>query len=118
MRAQEQIHSRHNAGRHAFLSQHARSPKSTHIVWKGLGEMTPQADSSSTRKLPALEELQGRPQWVCWRKEQRKGKLTKVPYSPTTGRRAESDNPSTWCTYARPTHALHAGNYHRLGSMF
>jgi len=80
--------------------------------------MTPHADRSSTRNLPALQELQRRPQWVCWRKEPRKGKLTKVPYNPMTGKRAESDNPATWVSYAHAHQALHAGTYHGVGYMF
>jgi putative DNA primase/helicase len=80
--------------------------------------MQPHRDVSYTRKLPALEALQARPQWVCWRKEQRQGKLAKVPYSATTGRRAESDNPATWASYAQAVLALQAGTYHGLGYMF
>ncbi len=36
-------------------------------------------------------------QWVCWCSEarERDGKPTKVPYSPTTGARARSDDPGT-----------------------
>src|SRR6266567_7644972 len=87
-------------------------------VGKGRGDMQPQADISSTRKLPALEELQARPQWVCWRKEQRKGKLTKVPYSAVTGRKAASDNPQTWATYAQAIQAQRACHYDGIGYMF
>jgi putative DNA primase/helicase len=36
------------------------------------------------------EELTERPQWVCWRYEERGGKLTKVPYVPETGGRAST----------------------------
>ncbi|MEC5321753.1 DUF5906 domain-containing protein [Aurantimonas sp. A3-2-R12] len=39
-------------------------------------------------------------QWVSWKTELREGKPTKVPYSPATGRRAKSDDPSTWATRA------------------
>ncbi len=80
--------------------------------------MQPHRDVSYTQKLPALEELQARPQWVCWRKEQRQGKPTKVPYSATTGRRAESDNSATWASYAQAVQALRARNYHGLGYVF
>ncbi|MBV9688464.1 MAG: hypothetical protein JO202_02015 [Ktedonobacteraceae bacterium] len=74
-----------------------------------------QASTSYTQRLPALEELQARPQWVCWRKEQRQGKWTKVPYHPLTGRKAESNNPQTWVTYAQ---AQRAGTYDGVGYMF
>ena len=42
-------------------------------------------------------KLQGR--WVCWKREVVKGKETKVPYQPN-GRRAKSNDPATWSTYA------------------
>jgi putative DNA primase/helicase len=80
--------------------------------------MQPHRDVSYTRKLPALEALQARPQWVCWRKEQRQGKLTKVPYSATTGRRAESDNPATWASYAQVVQAQRTRQYDGIGYMF
>src|SRR5437588_566231 len=81
--------------------------------------MIPQPDDvSSTRKLPALEELQARSQWVCWRKEQRQGKLTKVPYSATTGSKAQSDNPQTWATYLQAAQALRTRHYDGLGYVF
>ncbi len=80
--------------------------------------MNQHADISPTRNGPALEELQAHPQWVCWRKEQRKDKLTKVPYNPLTGRWAESDNPQTWATYAQAVQAQRAGSYDGIGYMF
>lgn len=42
------------------------------------------------------EQLTERPQWVCWRYEERDGKLTKVPYTPGTLRRASSTDLMTW----------------------
>lgn len=39
-------------------------------------------------------ELKKEPRWVCWKFEQRGGKATKVPYTPT-GRRAKSNDPAT-----------------------
>jgi len=71
-----------------------------------------------TRKLPALEELQARPQWVCWRKEERQGKLTKVPYNARTGNKAQSDNSATWASYAQAVQALRTGTYHGIGYVF
>ncbi len=68
--------------------------------------------------LPALEELQARPQWVCWRKEHRRGKPTKIPYNAATGQWAKSDAPATWSSYAQARQALHAGAYHGVGYMF
>ena len=80
--------------------------------------MNQQADISYTRNGAALAELQARPQWVCWRKEQRQGKWTKVPYHPLTGRKAESDNPQTWTTYIQATQAQRASKYDGIGFMF
>jgi len=80
--------------------------------------MNQQADISYTRNGAALTELQARPQWVCWRIEQRQGKWTKVPYNAKTGRKAESDNPQTWASYAQAVQAQRAGNYDGIGYMF
>ncbi|MBP6965074.1 MAG: hypothetical protein KBC96_11775 [Armatimonadetes bacterium] len=44
------------------------------------------------------EELKARPQWVCYRIEQRNGKPTKVPYQAGR-RRAKSNDPSTWHSF-------------------
>lgn len=42
-------------------------------------------------------ELRKFPNWVAWRYEQTEsGKPTKVPYSPVTGRRADSTNAQDW----------------------
>jgi putative DNA primase/helicase len=45
------------------------------------------------------EELKERPQWVCWRYEERDGKTTKVPYTPFTAFRASSTDPKTWTPF-------------------
>jgi hypothetical protein len=42
-------------------------------------------------------ELRARRQWVLWRFERRRGKITKVPYIPhKSSRNARSNDPSTW----------------------
>jgi putative DNA primase/helicase len=46
------------------------------------------------------EELTERPQWVCWRLEERKGEPTKVPYEPGTFSRASSTDLMTWKTFS------------------
>lgn len=38
--------------------------------------------------------------WVLWKLETVKGRVTKVPYSAITGRKASSTNPETWSTYS------------------
>src|SRR5262249_45355435 len=44
---------------------------------------------------PALVDFIDHRQWVAWRNEPRDEKLTKVPYT-AVGRRAKSDDQSTW----------------------
>jgi AAA domain len=44
-------------------------------------------------------ELRELPQWVVWRREERDGKATKVPYDAKTGQRASSTDPATWTTF-------------------
>ena len=51
-------------------------------------------------------ELRARPQWVVWREETRKGKPTKVPYSPITGKKASSTKSATWGTLEQALTAL------------
>src|SRR6266702_4097702 len=80
--------------------------------------MQSQTNIPYTRMLPALEELQARPQWVCWRKEERQGTFTKVPYNARTGNKAQSDNPETWASYAQAVQALRTGTYHGIGYVF
>jgi hypothetical protein len=48
-----------------------------------------------------IEDLKQRKRWVCWKltKVPGRDKPTKVPYQPN-GRKAESDDPNTWSTYA------------------
>src|SRR5918998_1633274 len=57
-------------------------------------------------------------QWVCWRTEERNARPTKVPYSPTTGSRARSDDPATWATLARAREAAREGAYDGIGFVF
>ena len=40
--------------------------------------------------------MRERQQWVVWKRESRNGKPTKVPYDPHAGRRARTNDPSTW----------------------
>src|SRR5215207_9107834 len=57
-------------------------------------------------------------QWVCWRLEERDGKLTKIPYSPLTGSRASSTSPDTWASYSEAVAAYRDGGYNGLGFVF
>jgi putative DNA primase/helicase len=88
-------------------------------VEKGV-PMSAQETVSSSSTPPALEELQAHPQWVCWRKEARGGKPSKVPYNPRTGTLARSDDPATWASYAEAKAAWdkRSHRYDGLGYMF
>jgi putative DNA primase/helicase len=59
-----------------------------------------------------------RPQWVNWRYEERDGTLTKVPYSPRTGRRASSTDLMTWASFEEVVEALEGGRYDGIGFVF
>ncbi len=45
-----------------------------------------------------LASLADKPLWVAWVLEPRKGRMTKVPKDPATGRSAKADDASTWGT--------------------
>jgi hypothetical protein len=57
------------------------------------------------------------PQWLVWRNEEVKGRLTKVPYDAKTGRKASSTDPSTWTTFEQAVEAF-ARNDHYDGVGF
>lgn len=59
-------------------------------------------------------ELKSLPRWVCWRFEQRGGKATKVPYTPT-GRRAKSNDPATWAAFDECRAAHESGSFDGIG---
>jgi putative DNA primase/helicase len=60
------------------------------------------------------------PQWVVWRSEPRPGKSkpAKVPYTPTTGQRANTTIPATWGSYAQALASYRLGGYDGLGYVF
>ncbi|MEW6635874.1 MAG: hypothetical protein AB1425_03575, partial [Actinomycetota bacterium] len=57
-------------------------------------------------------------QWVCWRAEERMGKKTKVPYSPTRNAHARADDPKMWGTLAEARKAVHERGYDGIGFVF
>lgn len=64
--------------------------------------------------LEALPDaLKSRRAWVVWKEQSRNGKPTKVPYAPVTGRRARTNDPSTWTSLA--TARRHLARYDGLG---
>lgn len=46
------------------------------------------------------DDLKSYPQWVCWKYITVQGRKTKMPITPNAGRRARTNDPSTWGTYA------------------
>jgi hypothetical protein len=72
----------------------------------------------AVRHIPDV--LRQRPHWVVWRRQTVGGKLTKVPYSATTGRKASTTDAGTWAPFAVAQGALAApgASYDGLGYVF
>ncbi|SEP27218.1 hypothetical protein SAMN04487948_13022 [Halogranum amylolyticum] len=64
------------------------------------------------------EELVERPQWVCWRREQRDGKATKIPVVPGVGSFASSTDPETWGDFETACDYLERGRADGVGFVF
>ena len=64
------------------------------------------------------EELRNLKQWLCWNRETRDGKETKVPYIPNTKKRASSTNSSTWKTFDEAIMAYRTGKHAGIGFVF
>ena len=62
-------------------------------------------------------ELQARPNWVWWKKEERNGKTTKIPKS-TKGGNASTTNPDTWSTFDQACDASDAWDGDGIGFVF
>lgn len=79
---------------------------------------TAAVDPPTIENIP--EQLTERPQWVCWRREIRAGKPTKVPYTPGTERRASTTDLMTWRTFSEALEAYEAGEppYDGIGFVF
>ncbi len=66
-------------------------------------------------------ELKKRPQWVCWRYAlDSKGRFTKHPYNPRTGRMASHSDLMTWSRFETVFEAYEsgAGGYDGVGFVF
>ena len=61
------------------------------------------------------DNLKAPRQWVVWRLETVKGKLTKPPYSVHTGGKASSTDPKTWATFVHALKRYEHGGYDGLG---
>ena len=57
-------------------------------------------------------------QWVCWRLEERDGKLTKIPYSPLTDEKASTTDPDTWAAYAEAVASRKERGHDGIGFVF
>jgi putative DNA primase/helicase len=82
-------------------------------------------DATPTATFPVLaenipEELKRRPQWICWRLEERNERWTKVPYVVGTERRASSTDLMSWRTFSEALSAYERGEppYDGIGFVF
>lgn len=62
-----------------------------------------------------LQTTKDQPQWICWSKETRDGRETKVPKSPLYDGNASCTNPKTWGTYEQAVDAVSAYGYTGIG---
>lgn len=53
--------------------------------------------------------------FCCWRREERNGQMTKVPYDPKTGERARANDPSTFSDYEEAVWKAHAFSCNGVG---
>lgn len=63
-------------------------------------------------------ELRREPRWVCWRREERGGKTTKLPVDAHTGRMAKSTDPATWATFEEAVAAVGRWRCDGVGFVF
>ena len=62
------------------------------------------------------QELKTDALWCVWKREERGGKTTKVPYNPRTNNRAESNNPQTFSDFNMAEEAYKIdGEYEGVG---
>jgi primase-polymerase (primpol)-like protein/uncharacterized coiled-coil protein SlyX len=64
---------------------------------------------------PALVEHD---QWICWREQERDGKPTKVPISPTNGGFASSTDEQTWTSFDDALEHAEIGKADGIGFVF
>ena len=60
------------------------------------------------------QTLQDRQQWVCWRRLERDGRATKVPFSPE-GKPASVSDPGTWTDFETALNAYQQGGFDGIG---
>lgn len=71
---------------------------------------------ASLENVPA--ELRREPRWVCWRREERNGRATKLPVDAHTGRMAKSTDPATWATFEEAVAAVGRWRCDGVGFVF
>jgi hypothetical protein len=54
-------------------------------------------------------------QWVCWRMQERKGKITKIPYNPISERPAKTNDPETWTDFKLAAEACEEYGFDGIG---
>lgn len=63
-------------------------------------------------------ELCREPRWVCWRREERNGRATKLPVDAHTGGMAKSTDPATWATFEEAVAAVGRWRCDGVGFVF
>ena len=71
---------------------------------------------ASLENVPA--ELRAEARWVCWRREERGGKTTKLPVCAKSGRMAKSTDPATWATFEEAVAAVGRWRCDGVGFVF
>ena len=62
-----------------------------------------------------LAKLKSKKNWVTWKREDRNGKVTKVPYDARTGKKASCNDTNTWCSYEKAMSAVKKYGYDGIG---
>ncbi len=81
------------------------------------------SETSTPMKPPTIEnippQLSERPQWICWRIEEREGRPTKVPYQAKALAKASSADSKTWSSLDEALKALRRyESYDGVGFVF
>ena len=77
--------------------------------------IVPVVESTRLSNIPT--ELRTLPQWVLYRKVQRDGRTTKIPYQ-TNGQLASTTDASTWTTFDEVVAAIPSGKFDGAGLVF
>lgn len=63
-------------------------------------------------------EMKKLPNWICWKKQPRGDKVTKIPINPKSGSFASVANPSHWTTFEGARQAAEAKGLDGIGFVF